>query len=71
VQKRKGGRVSWSHGLLLGAGALLGSSLGVWSLGLHAELLSYGRQGIGLLLAFIGLTFLRAATRKRSAAADR
>lgn len=57
--KHKAGRVCMSHGLWLAGGSLLGASLGVFSLGRHAGLLGYGRQGIGLLLGVVGLRFVR------------
>ena len=57
--KAQVGRVAWRHGVLLGAGSLCGSALGVAALDRVEELREFGRIGLAGLLAFLGLRFAR------------
>jgi uncharacterized membrane protein YfcA len=57
VLKARAGRVGWSHGLALGAGALLGAAAGVLAMDARAGLVETGRVLLALVLAFVGLRF--------------
>ena len=63
--KSKAGRVSWRHGIPLGAGALAGAVAGVVLLDREERLLEAGRIVLGLLLAVVALRFARDALRAR------
>ena len=63
--KSKAGRVSWRHGVPLGAGALAGAVAGVVLLDREEGLLQVGRIVLGLLLAVVALRFAREALRGR------
>ncbi len=67
--KGRAGQVAWKHGGQLALGSLIGAAAGVSALGVHAELLQYGRRGIGILLGLVALRFVRELLQKHPAPA--
>jgi len=67
VLKARARRVSWRHGLALGAGALVGAALGVVALDAARGLIEVGRIALGLTLAAVAARFGRDALRGRAA----
>lgn len=62
--KARAGRVSWSHGLLLAGGSLVGAAAGVAALDALASLVEAGRLLLAGILLVAGLRFGRESLRR-------